>query len=325
MVNYIFRYSERSELMAVNSVYADYHLDYVKSLIQAGGPNPDDYDDLDAWIEELRIRRQSGEVQDENLAILVKCLEPIFSPQSMQGFAFHKPHGYAGDFEMIDRIYNKYVSADQALAKWDIYWQSHPAARAVRNRVGYFSDQITTRLSAEFTPEFPMKILNLASGPGRDMQTFFDQATIDKRRVSIDCVEQDKNAIRFAKEICSNYTDSIQFIQANALRFTNNLKYDLIWSAGLFDYFDDKIFVFMLKRLKCMLASAGEIIIGNFSTLNPSGSYMELFEWHLHHRSPHTLKSLATAAGFSWSSLSIKKESTGVNLFLHVSDDPSND
>ena len=255
-------------------------------MINYGGPDLKDYDDLNAWIEELRIRRLSGEVHDESLALLLECLEPVFSLHSMQGFAFHKPHGYAGDFEMIDRIYNRYISSDQFLAKWDIFMHSHPACQAVRNRVGYFSDQINTRVSAMFTPELPIKILNLASGPGRDMQTFFEQASVDKRRVSIDCVEQDEN--------------------------------DLIWSAGLFDYFDDKVFVFMLKRLKGMLASDGEIIIGNFSTLNPSRSYMELVHWNLHHRSPHTLKSLATAAGFIESSLSVKKESTGVNLFLHV-------
>jgi cyclopropane fatty-acyl-phospholipid synthase-like methyltransferase len=158
----------------------------------------------------------------------------------------------------------------------------------------------------------------MASGPGRDMQAFFVQAGIDKLRVSIDCVEQDENAIRFAQEICAEYTESIRFFKTNALRFDSDLKYDLIWSAGLFDYFDDKVFVFMLKRLKGMLASVGEIIIGNFSTLNPSRSYMELMEWYLHHRSPHTLKSLAMAAGFIESSLSVKKESTGVNLFLHA-------
>jgi len=265
-------------------------------LINYGGPDLKDYDDLNAWIEELRIRRLSGEVHDESLALLLECLEPVFSLHSMQGFAFHKPHGYAGDFEMVDRIYNGYISSDQFLAKWDIFMHSHPAFQAVRNRVGYFSDQINTRVSAMFTPELPIKILNLASGPGRDMQTFFEQASVDKRRVSIDCVEQDENAIRFAQEVCSNYKESINFIQANALRFRSSLKYDLIWSAGLFDYFDDKVFVFMLKRLKGMLASDGEIIIGNFSTLNPSRSYMELVHWNLHHRSPHTLKSLATAA-----------------------------
>ena len=304
--------------MTASSSYADYHLDYIKALIDSSGPDPNDYDDLNAWIEELRIRRLSAEVQDESHALLLECLEPVFSLQSMQGFAFHKPHGYAGDFEMIDRIYNRYISSDQFLAKWDIFMQAHPASQAVRNRVGYFSDQINTKLSAKFTPQSPIKILNLASGPGRDMQTFFEQKTVDKRRVSIDCVEQDENAIRFAQEVCSDYTDSIKFIQANALRFSNSLKYDLIWSAGLFDYFDDKVFVFMLKRLKGMLASVGEIIIGNFSTLNPSRSYMELLRWNLHHRSPHTLKSLAMAAGFIESSLSVKKESTGVNLFLHA-------
>jgi len=304
--------------MKNSSSYADYYLGYIKTLIQSSGPDPNDYDDLNAWFEELTIRRLSGEVQDDSLALLLKCLEPVFSLQSMQGFAFHKPHGYAGDFEMIDRIYNTYISSDQDLVKWDLYLQSCPAAQAVRNRVGYFSDQIKTKLSAEFTPEEPLKILNLASGPGRDMQTFLDQNNKDIGRVSIDCVEQDENAIRFAKEVCSDYAGSINFIQANALRFKNRLKYDLIWSAGLFDYFDDKVFVFMLKRLKCMLVSTGEIIIGNFSTLNPTRAYMELCEWRLHHRSPHTLKSLATAAGFIESMLSVKKESTGVNLFLHA-------
>jgi ubiquinone/menaquinone biosynthesis C-methylase UbiE len=298
--------------------YIDYCLDYIKALINSSGPDPNDYDDLNAWIEELRIRRLSGEVQVESLALLFECLDPILSLQSMQGFAFHKPHGYAGDFEMIDRIYSRYISSDQFLAKWDIFMQAQPASQAVRNRVGYFSDQINTRLSTKFTPESPIKILNLASGPGRDMQTFFKQTSIDKRRISIDCVEQDENAIHFAQEVCSDYTSSIKFIQANALRFSNGLKYDLIWSAGLFDYFNDKVFVFMLKRLKGMLDSGGEIIIGNFSTMNPSRSYMELMEWYLHHRSPHTLKSLATAAGFIESSLSVKRESTGVNLFLHA-------
>jgi hypothetical protein len=65
--------------MTASSSYADYHLDYIKALIDSSGPDPNDYDDLNAWIEELRIRRLSAEVQDESLALLLECLEPVFS------------------------------------------------------------------------------------------------------------------------------------------------------------------------------------------------------------------------------------------------------
>jgi len=45
---------------------------------------------------------------------------------------------------------------------------------------------------------------------------------------------------------------------------------------------------------------------------------MELFEWRLQHRSPNTLKALAITAGFEPKHINLKKEATGVNLFLHI-------
>lgn len=134
----------------------------------------------------------------------------------------------------------------------------------------------------------------------------------------IDCIEQDQNAINHAMALCQRYLDKITFQAKNVLRFQSSKKYHLIWSAGLFDYFDDGVFVFMLNKLKTMVAEGGEIVIGNFSTMNPSKSYMELFEWHLHHRSPNTLKAFALKAGFATNQISVEKESTGVNLFLHI-------
>ncbi len=131
-----------------------------------------------------------------------------------------------------------------------------------------------------------------------------------------DCIEQDQNAVNYAQELCKNFLPNITFHVKNALRFQSTTKYDLIWSAGLFDYFDDKVFVHLLKKLGSMLEGGGEIVIGNFSTMNPSKSYMEVFEWHLHHRSPNTLKYLAKSAGFT--NITIGKEPEGVNLFLHI-------
>ena len=147
------------------------------------------------------------------------------------------------------------------------------------------------------------------------LQFFEDQPDA---QVHIDCIEQDQNAVNHAKVLCKQHLHKITFHIKNALRFQSNKKYHLIWSAGLFDYFEDKVFVFMLNKLRAMVTEGGEIVIGNFSTMNPSKPYMELFEWHLHHRSPSTLKAFALTAGFAADQISVEKEPSGVNLFLHI-------
>jgi len=132
------------------------------------------------------------------------------------------------------------------------------------------------------------------------------------------CVEQDRRAIEHAKSLCHEYPEGIVFHAKNALRFKSDKQYDLIWSAGLFDYSSDSVFVFMLRKLAAMLSPGGEIVIGNFSTKNPSRPHMELFEWNLHHRSPPTLKALAEEAGFYPERMTVEREESGANLFLRL-------
>lgn len=104
----------------------------------------------------------------------------------------------------------------------------------------------------------------------------------------------------------------------NAFRFKSNKKYDLVWSAGLFDYLEDKQFIFLLRLLLDVVSPDGEIVIGNFSEANPSRDYMEFGEWFLHHRTEDRLAIIANQAGCSEHSINIEKEATGVNLFLRI-------
>ncbi|MCP5518958.1 MAG: class I SAM-dependent methyltransferase [Verrucomicrobiales bacterium] len=292
----------------------NHHCEFAASLLAKGGPEREDYPELDAWVAELGDHLRCGRISQEELARVIKVLGDAFSVHTMQGHAFQKPHGYPGDFEIIDRIYQRYESSQPHLTKWDRYWQSHPAAEAVRNRVDYFGEQL--RSHEERKAPDGIRVLNLASGPGRDMLHFFRNNPTT--RAAIDCVEQDANAIRHARALCKDHLRKVSFYQRNVLRFQSTRPYDLIWSAGLFDYFSDKAFVLMLRRLKSMLAPGGEIVVGNFSPINPSRHYMEVFNWVLHHRSPHTLRDLAIRAGFPADSIAIGSEPLGVNLFLHA-------
>lgn len=291
----------------------DHHFEYLKHLVDKGGPDAEDFYDLDAWIAEVAEHARNGRLTADDLGCLRDVLGDAISVETMQGFCFQKPHGYAGDYEIIDRIYTQYVSDKTHLSKWDVYAQEHACAHAVRNRVPYLSQLLEKK---QYTTQIAGGVLNLASGPGRDMLQFFENNP--DVQVHFDCIEQDQNAVNHAQTLCKNFLHKTTFHVKNALRFQSKKKYDLIWSAGLFDYFDDQVFVFMLKKLGGMVAESGEIVIGNFSPTNPSRAYMELFEWHLHHRSPNTLKALAVAAGFSAGQIGVEKEATGVNLFLHI-------
>lgn len=293
----------------------DHHFAFIKNLVENGGPTDDQYADLNSWILEIAQQISSNSIPQYRLSELLGLFGDAFSLETMQGFAFQKPHGYAGDFEIIDRIYKKYVSDAPHLKNWDIFWHSHAAANAVRNRVIYFSNVVAEVVQKT---QRSIKVLNLASGPGHDMLYFLSSHPEFEPLVHFECVEQDEKAIKFAAKLCDSYLDRITFVQKNALRFESESRYDLIWSAGLFDYFDNKVFIFMLSRLKKMMAPDGSLVVGNFCATNPSRAYMQLFQWHLHHRSPNTLKWLASKAGFQVEKMDVRREPSGVNLFLHA-------
>jgi len=164
-----------------------------------------------------------------------------------------------------------------------------------------------------------VKLLNVASGPARDLLELYREKPVSKKLETL-CVEMDNHAITYAKELTGAYDADICFINKNIFKFETEEIFDLVWSAGLFDYFDNKAFVYVLGKLKNWVSGQGEIVIGNFNkSHNPSREYMELFgEWYLHHRSKEELIGLALEAGFNEAQLTIGNEPEQVNLFLHI-------
>lgn len=117
----------------------DRHRSYLMSLMAKGGPSQSDYYDLDAWILEVSEQLASEKLNSQDIEELVGLLGDAASVETMQGFTLHKPHGYAGDFEIIDRFYRSYISPKPHLASWDSFLQSQPAVQAVRNRAHYLN------------------------------------------------------------------------------------------------------------------------------------------------------------------------------------------
>jgi len=162
-----------------------------------------------------------------------------------------------------------------------------------------------------------INVLNVASGPGRDMYEFLGDSHEEK--VFFDCVEFDKDATVYAKRVCSDFLNRIKFINKNVVSYKTKKRYRLIWSAGLFDYFNDKGFIFLLRRLYRFLDEPGEIVIGNFSNNDLVEDYLNvMLDWNLNLRNENKLKSLANSIGINNNDIKVGNEPLGINLFLHI-------
>ena len=154
----------------------------------------------------------------------------------------------------------------------------------------------------------------MGSGPCRDIYEFIIENPSTK--IDFECLDIDKDSIAYAMRLLNGF--NVTFYCHNAFRFKANKEYDLVWSAGLFDYLNDKQFIFLLRLLFNIVRPSGELVVGNFSNANPSRDYMEFAEWFLYHRSESDLQKLAEKAGCNPKSITIEKEPEGVNLFLRV-------
>jgi len=284
---------------------------FVTTLNKKGGPDTHEYHSLDECINSIPAMLTKEVINLDDIENIKNQCDFLKTDTTVLGHAKLKPFGYPGDYLIIDKIYQKKVS--EKYSNWDQYAMNTAAVGAVRNRKEFFKTLIREKLREHKT----VHLLNIASGPARDLKEIYDE--IDPKRLQTTCVEMDVNAINYAKNLCSNYLSQIEFINQNIFKFSSKEKFDLIWSAGLFDYFNDKIFIQFTKRLQSYLNQNGEMVIGNFSRSNPHRNYMEIFgEWFLNHRNANELLELAIRAGVDKGKATVDQEPLGVNLFLRV-------
>jgi SAM-dependent methyltransferase len=288
-------------------------IEFIQLLYDDDGPLPSDYQPLNEALNYYRANIPSDLWKKSSAKIAAIFGEDFID--SIPGHAYLKPYGYAGDFEIIDKMYLKTTSSNPKLTKWDLFYHQHAAAAAVRNRKTFFKTVLAERASQTAGT---CEVLDVASGPCRDILEYYEEQ--GTTGVNFDCVEADLKAILHATKINYKFLPHITFYNKNIFRFQTEKKYDLIWSAGLFDYFDDKTFVRLVSRLCNYIKPGGELIIGNFAVGNPTEGYMESFlDWYLYHRSPEQLIQLAKATGnTAIKNIKIDQEAAGVNLFMRI-------
>jgi SAM-dependent methyltransferase len=278
-------------------------IDYVRHIVAKGGPIGSEIRKFQEAVNAIR--------SEEDILELNIVLHANLTPDTMVGHTYLKPYGYAGDFEIIEKIYAQKRHADPVIDAWDQFYHSLDACHAVRNRKTYFKEVMVKALAMGCK-----NVLILGSGPCMDLFEYLTENP--ENTLQFTCVDIDEIAIRYASEKNAAFLSNINFVHRNIFRYNTTDTYDLIWSAGLFDYLSDDQYIFIIKKMRGFLNKNGKMIIGNFSENNPSQYCMEILgDWYLNHRSPELLTELGVRAEFEPENIHVEQEALGINLFVH--------
>ena len=238
---------------------------------------------------------------------------------------FNKPRGYAGDFEMMNIIYRGTGEGASLFAKClHRYWIEEPSAQAVRNRANYLIKKLKKLI--EESSKSRLKILTVASGPAREIVELLESSHADLKGKEIDfyLLDQDEDALKFAQAHLLKTIKRLQLPNIRVHFLNKKLQYllvrgaeetfDIIYSAGLFDYFSDAVAQHAARKLFEGVSDGGHLIIGNFNVGNPNLLIMNLaLDWHLIYRSE---KDLIELLAQNSATNTVEKEDLDINLFF---------
>lgn len=246
------------------------------------------------------------------------------------GRALRKPLGYAGDFEMMNQIYrDSYEGSSFFEILMHRYGINESSSLSVKFRKKYLSDKILSlsKEKAQFT------FGSIASGPGHEILQFLDQVPVDEsEKYRIVLVDQDVEALLNSKRSiydkiigrnlkCKTFflPISVKHIleSSEETQLFNDFKFDLLYSAGLYDYLTQPVAQILTYHLSLSLKPEGTMILGNFHPKNPTKTISELVaDWRLIHRSEDEMIQLTKLLNFK--EYRLHKDDQEIDLFLEV-------
>jgi extracellular factor (EF) 3-hydroxypalmitic acid methyl ester biosynthesis protein len=241
--------------------------------------------------------------------------------------ALEKPLGYAGDYEMMNMLYRDPAEGESLFARaLNLCFTQEQAAQANKNRISYLGKLIRKAIAEH--EGHRIRIASLGCGPAREIEALLTQSPELGPRLDVALIDQEDRALAHCERAIAPLAGAtgahLQFIRERlrALIGQQSLmqalgERELIYSAGLFDYLDGRLFTRVASTLFDTLVPGGLLAIGNVAAHNPSRWVMEYFaEWFLIHRSADQLLELVQPLRARARHASVDAEPSGVNLFL---------
>ncbi len=277
------------------------------------------------------VKHLSGEERKPYRDYSQYQLHHLFEEAPVFHRSYHKPLGYAGDYQVLLWIYapENHYEGDSLFGKLlHRIGCTTTASLAGISRIPFLTEKIKKKLSQHESNE-PMRLFSLASGPAKEILDLL-QDSPPQRPLEITLFDQDEEALAFCHTHINNilYDQTIpvdvhylhssvkQIIQDR--EFVDTIpKQDMITSTGLFDYLPTSVAMRLLNNLISMLKPDGIAIIGNFAINDTQYIFEYMCDWDLIYRDAEDLMALTRSVTIPIEA-SIEAEETGTNLFLVV-------
>jgi 2-polyprenyl-3-methyl-5-hydroxy-6-metoxy-1,4-benzoquinol methylase len=207
--------------------------------------------------------------------------------------SYCKPHGYAGDFRMVEWMYD--LEGDRCedptqpgvVNCLDHLFATVHSVRSVWERRHYFA-----RLLGEEHRRRGgrLRVLDVACGGSRYTRDFLSG-------VEVTLVDQDAAALAFCRTVSlSRWAPRLTTLALPIKRLAESLpagEFDVVISAGLFDYLETGPGRALVAHLVGLTAPGGVTAVANFQPADPSRSVKDwLVDWPLVYRDEAALAAL---------------------------------
>ncbi len=262
-----------------------------------------------------------------------RLVQPILMASPFVHRTLTKPLGYAGDYEMVNMMFRDPLQGESLFAKLvNLYALQLPPIIAHRNRIEYLIRKLESEALRGAAQNRDLRIFNMGCGPAVEVQKFLAGSAL-AQRAHFTLVDFSDETLAYTTRLLNGLKQqharrtvirpvkkSVNTLIKSAARkdeYTRAGQYDVVYCAGLFDYLTDQVCQQLLEIFYTMLAPGGLLVATNVDD-HPAQNQMECFlEWHLIHRGNDVLKALAPR-GAPPQNVAIKRDATGVNLFLEV-------
>ncbi|RME89666.1 MAG: class I SAM-dependent methyltransferase [Verrucomicrobia bacterium] len=292
---------------------------------------------IDEWAGRFDA---AAEKADENLrpayrAYARRQLHPLVMCSPFVYRTYHKPLGYAGDYEMVNMILRDPHEGATLYAKMvNVVFLRNPPAEAHRNRIKYLLKRLTEETRRVAGEGRRARILNLGCGPAREVQLFIEQEELSNQ-ADITLLDFNDETLEYTGGILRELKErhqreigltieqkSINQLLKEAIRADLGADrlggYDFIYCAGLFDYVSDRVCRRLVELFYSMLAPGGTVLVTNVDAAKPFRYSMDyILEWHLICRNRQQMAALVPdlEPPPPWH---LTADPTQVNLFLEV-------
>ncbi len=243
--------------------------------------------------------------------------DPWFKKSWIANRARTKPSGFAGDFEMLVKLYERETPARGLGAYLDLCISDLPLAQAVRARMvsarSFLLDEIGAR-------QDHVRVLDIACGPCRE---FLDWPVAEEKTLEVVAMDNDTIALDFVKQhVATQLPDgtSIEPVRYNALRTRSAEKtikqfgrFDIIYSVGLCDYLTDEHLIKMLNAWQQTLTDDGVLLIAFKDCEQYDHTpYQWHLDWFFYQRTVQDVLDLYEKAGIDTNAMTLTRDTTGI-------------